>query len=143
MQVRAKLKSGWVLHVIASYIHDGTPILLYLIHKNAMKVDLEEKQIMGRIGNAVHAVEPDAEVYLFGSRARGDHKVVSDWDVLILLDEDPVKNSTEDRIREPLYDIELETGQLISVFVYPKTFWQSDLKHSPLYENIQREGVRL
>lgn len=35
---------------------------------------------------ASHVLPKGAEVILFGSRARGDARVDSDWDILILID---------------------------------------------------------
>lgn len=84
-----------------------------------------------------------AEAYLFGSRARGDAGPHSDWDVLILVDADSITNEIEDKFRDGLYDIELESGQIISTFIYPKDYWKHTLIHTPLYENVSSEGIRL
>jgi predicted nucleotidyltransferase len=80
---------------------------------------------------------------LFGSRARGNPKPDSDWDILILIDESKVTNEIEDKFRQELYDIELEAGQVISAFVYPKDYWKNTLIYSPLYKNVNKEGIRL
>lgn len=42
--------------------------------------------IRTQISRAVRQIEPDAEVILFGSRARDSAHPDSDWDVLILLE---------------------------------------------------------
>jgi len=96
-----------------------------------------------RISKAVHNKDPHAEIYLFGSRARGDNKVDSDWDILILIDENKVTNKIEDNFRDDLYDIELDSGQIISTFIYPKKYWSERLVFSPMYANVSREGIRL
>ena len=99
--------------------------------------------IQNRITQTIHDKDPLAEAYLFGSRARGDSRVDSDWDVLILIDDDKVTNDIEDKFRDDLYDIEIESGQIISTFIYTKDYWRSTLKYSPLYKNVSREGIRL
>ncbi len=104
-----------------------------------MKTD----RVINKIKNAVHSVDPVAEVYLFGSRARKDHHKGSDWDILILVDKNKITNEIEDLFRDPLYDIELDTGQLISIFIYSKSFWDQELKFSPLYDNIEKEAIQL
>ena len=104
-----------------------------------MKTD----RIINRIKNAVRSIDPVAEVYLFGSRARKDHHKGSDWDILILVDKDKITKEIEDLFRDPLYDIELDTGQLISIFIYAKSFWEQELKFFPLYEDIENEGLQL
>ena len=47
-----------------------------------MKVNYQ--QMLQRICRNVHEVEPEAEVWLYGSRARKDARDDSDWDVLVL-----------------------------------------------------------
>lgn len=104
---------------------------------------MNHNQILEKLREAIYQADPDAEAYLFGSRARGDNHSDSDWDILILVDSMKVTNDIEDKFRDQLYDIELETGQVISVFIYPKHYWDVSLKYSPLYKNVKNEGVRI
>ncbi len=67
----------------------------------------------------------------------------SDWDIVILIDDPEVTNEIEDKFRDQLYEIELESGQIISTFIYPKEVWRTSLKYSPLYKNVHKEGVLL
>ena len=120
-----------------SLIHD---YFLYLQRQNNM---MKKEEILIRISRSIHENDPNAEAFLFGSRARGDHKKTSDWDILILIDEKKVTNEIEDTFREELYNIELETGQIISTFIYSKDYWKSSLTFSPLYRNVKNEGVKL
>ncbi|MCX6276583.1 MAG: nucleotidyltransferase domain-containing protein [Bacteroidetes bacterium] len=99
--------------------------------------------IFKQISKSIHENDPNAEAFLFGSRARGDHKKNSDCDILILVESNEVTNDIEDMFREELYNIELETGQIISTFIYPKNYWNNSLVYSPLYKKIKMEGVRL
>lgn len=46
-----------------------------------------DKAILKEIKAAVQSVDPNVEVILFGSRARGDFKKESDWDILILTEQ--------------------------------------------------------
>jgi predicted nucleotidyltransferase len=104
---------------------------------------MNRNQIINRIKEVIHDRDPQADAFLFGSRARGNDRPDSDWDILILVDADHVTNEIEDKFRDGLYDIELETGQIISAFIYPKEFWKSNLKYSPLYKNVINEGIPL
>jgi predicted nucleotidyltransferase len=99
--------------------------------------------IVSKIAKTIHDNDPLAEAYLFGSRARGDSKPNSDWDILILVNDTKVTNEIEDKFRDDLYDIELDSGQVISTFIYPKDYWQNTLIYSPLYDNVKKEGIRL
>lgn len=100
-------------------------------------------QIKKRISESIHLKDPSAEAFLFGSRARGDSRIDSDWDILILVDQVKVTHEIEDKFRDELYDIELESGQIISTLIYSKNYWNSKLIFSPLYKKIQNEGEKL
>ena len=103
---------------------------------------IKESNIAQRIREDIRSIDHTAQVILFGSRARGDAKKDSDWDVLILTDSDDI-SMTEDLFRDRLFDLELETGEVISLFVYNKKDWKTKHKVTPLYKNIQKEGVQL
>lgn len=99
--------------------------------------------IISRIKETIHSKDPKAEAFLFGSRARGEAQPDSDWDILILVDSKKVTNDIEDTFRDELYDIELDSGQIISTFIYSKEQWNSSLRFSPLYTNVELDGIRL
>jgi hypothetical protein len=42
-----------------------------------------------------------------------------------------------------LYDIEFDTGTIISPLVYSKKFWEHEHRVTPFYENVKKEGVVL
>lgn len=100
------------------------------------------KYIVQLIRHYIDSIDPNAEVILYGSRARGTEKVDSDWDILVLTDY-IVDLTTERRFRNKLYDLELESGEAFSVFVYSKNDWQTKQKITPFYHNIIQEGVNI
>jgi len=100
------------------------------------------KHISRLIRQYVSKVEPSAEVILYGSRARGDERIDSDWDIIILTNL-PANVQTERKFRHNLYDLELETGETFSVFVYSKHNWRNTQRITPFYKNVSREGIRL
>ena len=104
---------------------------------------MNQESIRHKIFASIHLTDSNNETYLFGSRARGDFKPESDWNVLILVDDEKVTNEIEDKFRDELNNIELETGQVISTFTYPQNYWSKTLSYSPLYKNVAREGIRL
>src|SRR5665647_3957061 len=104
---------------------------------------IENKNIVLMIKDSVRATMPDATVILYGSFARGDNHPDSDMDVLILLNKDKVTRDDEKSVKYPLYDIEFETGQIISPLVISKPDWEKRHKITPFYENVLREGVIL
>jgi len=98
--------------------------------------------IITLIKKKVNETDPKAEIILYGSRARGDERIGSDWDILILTYY-PVSFREEQAFRHHLYDIELETGEIMSTFVYSKNEWEQKHSMSPLYKEISREGIAL
>ena len=82
------------------------------------------------------------DVRLFGSRARGEGDEESDLDVFIVLPR--VEWELEKKIYGLSFDISLERGVLISPILYS----QKDVENpsiiiSPLYQTVQREGVKI
>ena len=94
------------------------------------------------IRNSISSIDPKAEVILYGSRARGDERADSDWDILILTDY-YVNLQIERKFRDKLYDLELETGEPFSVFAYSKNDWQTKQRITPFYQNVTQEGILL
>ncbi len=84
--------------------------------------------VLENISTAIHKQDPKAQAFLFGSRARGDNKSDSDWDILILINSQIVTSEIENRFRDVLYNIELESGQIISAFIYSRAYWKNNLK---------------
>jgi predicted nucleotidyltransferase len=87
--------------------------------------------------------EPDAVIILYGSYARGDHDKESDIDLLILLNKEKVTSEDERKVKYPLYDIEFNTGQIISPLVITKKQWESRFRITPFFEEVTREGIVL
>lgn len=94
------------------------------------------------IRHYINVIDPKAEVILYGSRARGDERPDSDWDILILTDYS-VDLVTERKFRDKLYDLELETGEPLSIFIYSKNDWRTKQRITPFYENVTQEGIRI
>jgi predicted nucleotidyltransferase len=86
---------------------------------------------------------PDATVILYGSFARGEQKPDSDIDILILINKPEVSREDEKKIKYPLYDIEFDTGTIISPLVLSKYDWEARHRITPFYDNILKEGIIL
>jgi predicted nucleotidyltransferase len=101
------------------------------------------EQFLERIVKTIGDIDPDSEAYLYGSHARGDAKSLSDWDLLILLSQPKVSFEIETRYMDELYEIELETGEIISPLIYSQQDWVNNHSITPLYENIEKEGIKI
>ena len=102
-----------------------------------------ESKILSRIKKIVTENEPRAKIYLYGSRSRGTARSNSDWDLLILLNKDKISQEDEQKITYPLYDLEFDTGELISPMIYSEKEWNTKYKITPFYQNVMREGILL
>ena len=102
-----------------------------------------DEQLLAQIRDVVRRVEPGAPVILYGSRARRDARADSDWDLLVLL-EGPVSGRREDVLREQLYDLELETGAVLSAVIRSAQEWDTPLSRAmPFHAAITRDGREL
>ena len=101
------------------------------------------KEIIEKIIDVVNNTAPDSEVYLYGSRARGKASSTSDWDLLILLNMRNIPFAFETKVMDDFYEIEVETGEVISPLIYTKKEWEEQHFFTPLYENIQKEGIKI
>ncbi|MEQ8226083.1 MAG: nucleotidyltransferase domain-containing protein [Candidatus Eremiobacterota bacterium] len=93
------------------------------------------------IKEAIKKIVPEAHIILYGSRARHDHNSASDWDFLILLKEKPDIRKVA-AIRDVLYDIELETGEIITIIIRDIDDWNSTLyKTTGFYKNVMEDAI--
>ena len=99
--------------------------------------------ILKRIKNSVRSFEPEAKIILYGSFARGDYRKDSDMDIIILLEKDQVSREDEKKVKYPLYEIEFDSGQVISPLVFSRKDWETRHKVTPFYKNVISEGLEL
>ena len=100
-------------------------------------------KIFVTIKQLVNNVDPNAKIILYGSFARGDNRSNSDIDLLILVDNANITYQEEKQLKCPLYDLEFETGQIISPLVLSKKAWETKHRITPFYTNVTNEGIEL
>lgn len=114
--------------------------LCYLIEEKR-RFAMNEVELRTKIREAAGRIEQSARVLLYGSRARGDARPDSDWDILVLL-EGYVDHARAQRVRRAIYEVEWETGEVLSTIVRSKDDWESSLSRTtPLYKNVANEAV--
>ena len=103
----------------------------------------EETALLHQCVEEIRNVTPEAEVILYGSRARGQAVADSDYDILVLI-AGPVGLVEEDNIRQQLFPIELETGKVLTVNMFHKDDWNTELyKAMPFHQHVDADGIRL
>jgi len=105
-------------------------------------MDKTSEHISKLISSNIAEIDPAAQVILYGSRARGDARKDSDWDILVLTDY-PVDLKKESLFRDHLYELEIQTGESLSLFVYSLADWNTKQRISPFYQHITKQGLLL
>ena len=102
---------------------------------------MKREELLEHVKQTVHDIEPDAEIILYGSRARDDAHAESDWDFLILLD-GVVDDARTDSIRHRLYEIEWDCGEVLSSIVRSRQEWDTPLHQvTPFSKVVREQGI--
>ena len=104
--------------------------------------DDKRAQIISLIRDTIRASEPTAQIILYGSRARGDAREDSDWDVLVLVDRDKTNFDDYKRICYPVYYKGLDYGQEINPTLYTKKEWEQAPPTMYKY-NVKEESIAI
>lgn len=99
-----------------------------------------DQQILHTVSNRIKQKFPGAQIWAFGSRARGDATIESDLDVCVV-----IQNMTTETRRE-ISDIAWEVGFDKDVLLSTVVFSASDFNDgpqsaSPLVQAVLSEGV--
>ena len=102
-----------------------------------------DHRLLAEYKATIAEVAPDASIILYGSRARGDAQEDSDYDLLVLVDQQP-DIQLEKAIVNQLVPLEIRTGGVLTVLLYSRSQWDSALYRAmPFHKNVTREGVLL
>lgn len=104
---------------------------------------MTDSTIKERIKDNVLETDPEAEVWLYGSRVRGTANEESDWDVLVLSPKDELTIREEGQFIDHMTDMMIETGQVVHLFAFGKKDWHERHSITPFYQNVIREAIRL
>jgi predicted nucleotidyltransferase len=102
---------------------------------------MDRESLLPEIKSEIFKDYPSAQVIFFGSRARGDERSFSDWDILILIEKD-ITEIQKIELHDKLYEIELKTGEVINAIIHTRREWNHPLMRiTPFYQNVEQEGV--
>ena len=104
-----------------------------------MEVDMEQKNVIERILKVAASVLPkNSNLYLYGSRARGDNHKNSDWDLLLLLDKPNLDHEDFEKYSYPFIEMGWDIGEDIRPHAYTKKEWFNGPR-SLFYYNVEND----
>jgi len=85
-------------------------------------------------------VPKGGEVWLYGSRARGDAHEESDWDLLILLNQQAITTADEENIAYPFVLEGWKNNVAVSPQLYTFEEWKRR-SFTPYYKNVEHDKL--
>ena len=106
--------------------------------------DMKHSDLVGELKVSVRRLIGDkGSVMLFGSRARGDNREDSDWDLLVLLDREGRADWKDyDDIGYPLSEFFWRRNQDVNTIIQTRDEWHSK-SFTPFYKNVMQDAVAL
>ena len=102
-----------------------------------------KKNILEQIKRLGKELLPEgSNLLLYGSRARGDYRSDSDWDLLVVVDKEKQQLQDFDQYAYPFIEMGWQTGQEINPMLYTRKEWEK--RHfTPFYHNVEHDKIVL
>ena len=99
--------------------------------QNSRRVCLKAQEQLGEVS-----------IIVYGSRAREDSEPFSDMDICVIVEK--MDRKTREIIFTTAWEAGFKEGVVIVPLIFEKKEWKdSPILESPIYKNIQREGVEV
>ncbi len=106
-------------------------------------MDKQKRQVLQAIAKRAHEVTPPGStILLFGSRARGDERPDSDWDILVLLDKEKITLADYDDVAYPIRTLGWDIDEIINPMLLTREQW-TDNRTAPFRINVLEDAMPL
>jgi len=102
---------------------------------------IPENHWLYRLKADIQKIEPSTQLILYSSRARGNYKPDSDWDLLLLTDKPRLSFEETMKIRTPISLAKLDLEQVISLQVFNRQKWENRVYISPFFEKKEKDSI--
>ena len=105
-----------------------------------MGITERDNRVLQVFASRIREQFPEARVWVYGSRARGEAQEDSDFDMCIVVER--LDERADQRIRDTAFEVGWENEVLITTVTYScEQFERGPFSVSPLVLNIHREGI--
>ena len=119
--------------------------LLYLCTRKGLSASnmTKDSNILIQIQTLGKKVLPEgSSLLLYGSRARGDNREDSDYDLVVLVDKDKQQLQDFTDYAYPFMEMGWELGAEINPMLYTRKEW-SQRHFTPFYKNVEHDKIVL
>ena len=99
-----------------------------------------DKKILATLRSIITTEVADAEIMLFGSRAKGAYNAQTDWDILILTNDDKPK-TLKWELQEKLFNVTMQQGARVNILLAQKAKWYTAQEFEVIRKKIENELV--
>jgi predicted nucleotidyltransferase len=111
-----------------------------LLGGKCMGMKEQDKRVLESFASRIRQEFPEARIWAFGSRARGDAQSESDYDMCVVIDR--LDDNADRRISDIAFEVGWENEVLITTVRYScEQFERGPWSVSPLVLTVLREGV--
>ena len=95
---------------------------------------LTEQQILIAIKSQIKEIIPESEVILFGSRVNNTAHEESDWDILVVTNNNADRKKTKQAIHDKIFPLSVAIGSFINILLLTASDW----RQNPSYYALRR-----
>jgi predicted nucleotidyltransferase len=100
----------------------------------------KDEIVLNELAGRIRTRYPEARIWIFGSRARGQSGLDSDFDLCVVLK--TINEEADEFIRDVAWEVGFENDRVVTTVILSEDgFENGPMSESTLVENILREGI--